>query len=359
MKSRLLESLIPVLWAVAIYGWQARCIAEPEVPDTRVAVHTAQVQRMTLHRYTTLYGSIIPEPADRERQAASAQITCAVPGVITRVSAIEGQRVSRHDLLVQLDTQQAEADLQRRQAELKLAKTGYARQKKLARLDDTSHREFEKAEQQLAQARAALKQAEINRSLLEIRAPLDATVSRVLVHNGETVSTGMKVVELVDLQRLTAQVQAPEFVLPDLQTGQHAVVESHNLTAEGHVSFTGVSVDPGTGTAAIRIALKDNSGLHPGQFVRARIITETRPDSLVVPTEAVVQRTNGSSYVAVVTGDAAELKPVTAGLSEDGWIEVSGNAIHAGISVVTRESYGLPDKTRIRILRDTPGAVEE
>lgn len=359
MKSTLLNPLALVLCLAATNGWQSIYAAEPAEPVTRVDVHTVPVKRMTLHRYTTLYGNIIPGPANSQQPAASAQVSCAVGGVITRVSAIEGKQVLRNDLLVQLDEQQAEADLQRNQADLKLATARYERQKKLARLDDTSHKNIEKAEQQLAQARAALKQAQVNRALLDIRSPLDATVSRVLVRNGEIASAGMKMVELVNLQRLTAQVQAPEFVLDDIQTGLTAVVESTTLTTRGTVSFTGVSIDPSTGTAAIRITLPSKSGMHPGQFVRARIITETRPDSLVVPIKAVVKRTDGSSFVAITSGDEAELKPVKTGLAEGQWVEISGNDIHEGTSIVSREAYGLPEKAHINILRDTPETTNE
>lgn len=326
-------------------------------PETLVDVHVVPIKRMTMHRYITLYGKVIPEPANSQQQAASAQVAAAVGGVITHVSAIEGKIVQPNDLLVQLDVRRADAVLQRSQADLKLANARFERQQILADLDDTSRKDYERAEQQLEQARAALKQAIVNRSLLDIRSPLDATVSRVMVHKGEIVSAGMMVTELVNLQRLTAELRAPELVLNDVQPGQIALVYSTGKQTQGKVNFVGVGIDAATGTAPIRISLPTAGGLHPGQFIRARIITKTKPGSLVVPLSAVVERTDGSSVIAIVVGDKAELRPVTTGLQEGEWVEISGEGIYEGINIVSREAYGIPGKTRIRILDNTDASA--
>jgi len=41
--------------------------------------------------------------------------------------------------------------------------------------------------------------------------------------------------------------------------------------------------------------------------------------------------------------------PVTTGLREDDWVEVSATNLNEGDSVVTVGGYGLPEKTKIRI----------
>jgi len=80
------------------------------------------------------------------------------------------------------------------------------------------------------------------------------------------------------------------------------------------------------------------------------VICTEHANCLTVPEESVVLSPDGETSVAVIEGDNASIIPVTAGLKELGRIEVSGAGIRAGMQVVTAGAYGLPDKTRIRIL---------
>ena len=41
---------------------------------------------------------------------------------------------------------------------------------------------------------------------------------------------------------------------------------------------------------------------------------------------------------------------MTTDLREDGWVEVAGTGLKEGASVVTVGAYGLPEKTKIRVL---------
>ena len=56
------------------------------------------------------------------------------------------------------------------------------------------------------------------------------------------------------------------------------------------------------------------------------------------------------SVIALVNGDEAAQTPVQTGLRENGWVEVSGAGLKEGDSVVTVGAYGLPEKTKIRVV---------
>jgi multidrug efflux pump subunit AcrA (membrane-fusion protein) len=59
---------------------------------------------------------------------------------------------------------------------------------------------------------------------------------------------------------------------------------------------------------------------------------------------------NGKSVIALVKGDEATQTPVQTGLREDGWVEIEGTRLKAGDSIVTVGAYGLPEKTKIRVV---------
>jgi multidrug efflux pump subunit AcrA (membrane-fusion protein) len=95
--------------------------------------------------------------------------------------------------------------------------------------------------------------------------------------------------------------------------------------------------------------------LRPGQFVQLKIVTAVHTNCLAAPSESVVSDESGHSVIALVNGDAAARTPVTTDLREDGWVEVAGTGLKEGASVVTVGAYGLPEKTKIRVL----GAADE
>jgi len=90
--------------------------------------------------------------------------------------------------------------------------------------------------------------------------------------------------------------------------------------------------------------------VRPGQFVRGRVTVAVYDDRLAVPQESVVTTAEGQTVVAVVTGDEAIPTPVERGISQGDWVEVQGQGLEPGMTVVTAGAYGLPGKTKIRVM---------
>jgi len=73
----------------------------------------------------------------------------------------------------------------------------------------------------------------------------------------------------------------------------------------GRLDFVDRTVDPRTGTLALRATFPNPGGLlQPGQYVRLRILLEERADAVVVP-QAAVQESQGSASIFVVGPDQA------------------------------------------------------
>jgi len=109
-------------------------------------------------------------------------------------------------------------------------------------------------------------------------------------------------------------------------------------------------VDPKTGTAQVRVAVPAGSGLRPGQLVTVRIVSDERRDRLAVPVESVTKDADGVSVIALVNGTTAMQKPVKVGLRDGDLVEVEGDGLREGLTVVTLGAYALPRETKIRVL---------
>jgi multidrug efflux pump subunit AcrA (membrane-fusion protein) len=83
-----------------------------------------------------------------------------------------------------------------------------------------------------------------------------------------------------------------------------------------------------------------------------RVTVEEHADRLVVPAESVVTNGDGQTVVAVVNQDQATQMPVQTGLREGDLVEVAGETLKPGTTIVTVGAYGLPAQTRISV--ETP-----
>jgi membrane fusion protein, multidrug efflux system len=324
---------------------------EEKKPATEVPVHLGKITRRTVRAHVTVYGVIEPEPSG-ERPPAGARVAASVPGVVATVKCAEGQQVEKGALLFQLDSRAADVAVDKARKTAEFADKNLERQKKLMQVDGTSQKLLLEAEQASTVARNELAAAQTQQALLQIQAPLAATVTRVNVKPGEAVDLTTVLAEVIDLDRLVVSASVPSTELALLKPGQPAEVQADKSAApvSSSIVFISPQVDPKTGTAFVRAALPAKSGLRPGQFVTLRIVSEEHKDRLVVPADSVVKDSEDATVIALVDGDKATLKPVKAGLHDGDLIEVEGEGLKEGMTVVTEGAYGLPKETKVRDL---------
>jgi multidrug efflux pump subunit AcrA (membrane-fusion protein) len=297
-----------------------------EKAEAVVTVQTNSLQRMTLHRYVNSYGTVEAAPASADKPAAGGPLSSPSAGVVAKVNVVAGQDVKEGDVLVELNSATASYNY---------AKAEVERQKKLFAEQNTSLKNMQDAEAQLAS--------------LQIVAPISGTVTRVSAKAGAAVDVNAVVAEVIDLSRLAVSMQIPASDAHQLKPGQDVQV-SQSVTAS--ISFISPTVDAADGTVLARALLPANCGLRPGEFLPVKIVTEVLPDCLAAPEESVVMDEEGENFVVVVKGEEAERATVEAGLHENGWVEISGEDLKEGATVVTVGAYGFPDKAKIRVGND-------
>jgi len=318
---------------------------------TEVAVHIGKITRTTLRAYVTAYGMVEPEPPG-ERPAASALIGPLVPGIVTAVKCVEGQRVEKGATLVQLDSRAADVEVEKASRAVEFAEKTAERQKKLIQVEGTSQKLLQDAEQALTAARNDFAAAKTQQALLRVEAPLTGTVTHLNVKPGEAVDLTTVLAELVDLDRLVVSAKVPSAELARLKVGQPAEVLAEKTAAPvwGSLNYIGSQVDVNTGTAVVRASLPASSALRPGQFVTLRIVSDEHADCLAAPVESVVKDSEGNTVIALVHDDKAVQKPVKVGLRDGDLVEVEAEGLQEDMPVVTDGAYGLPKETKIRKL---------
>jgi len=328
--------------------------AEPEDgAGNEVAVQVGKVTRTTLRAFVETYGTVEPEPAQGSNPGGSAALAAPSAGIVVAVPVSEGDIVRAGTVVVRLDDRIALAARDKASNAVVYAEAQMARQNKLQEMANTSEKAMHEARQQLAAARADLAAADAQLALVQLTSPLDGVVARVNVRPGQAVDLNTIVAEIVDPSRLIVTANAPGAEARRIRKGQTAEVMpagDNEVVTQGEVLFVGPQIDPTTGTVLVRISLPADADLDPGRFVQARIVTEEHRDRLAVPVASVYTDHNGQTTLSVVQGDTAVQKVVQAGLRDRGFVEVEGDGLSEGLTVVTVGSYALPKETRIRVV---------
>jgi membrane fusion protein (multidrug efflux system) len=259
--------------------------------------------------------------------------------------------------LFTLDNRAADDQIAKAKVTLEFAQKNFARKQQLNPGETISQKLYDDAQQLLETAQTDLETAKTQRALLDVTAPLSGTLSAVHFKVGEAVSQSSVLADLIDLHRLDSVLSVPSREAEDLRLGQAVSLSTSDTgdTQAGTVSFISPQIDPMTDTVQVRVAFTDNDCIkshcvRTGQFIHARIVVEILQNRLAVPIESVV-RTGDTATLAIVEGDHAKQVEVTTGLRDGNVIEVSGDGVHEGQTIVTQGAYGLPAATRIRVLK--------
>lgn len=329
---------------------------EPGPPE--VAVEVARLVRAPMQAEVEVYGTVVSNPPASGDPGGMAMLAAPGPGIVSSIPVQEGDRVAAGDLVVRLDDREALAAIEQAQASVTLAEQAMTRQKRLEAWADSSEKAAQEAAAQLATARAELRRAEARLALVQLRSPLAGVVAHIRVHPGQAVDGNTGAVEIIDPTQVEVDARVPAGEARQIQVGQTATIQAADNSAAqiaGEVRFVGVRVDPATDTRRVRLALSEAAGWLPGEFVRVRIVTETRPDCLVAPLASVYTSETGESILFRVEEGVARRQRVTLGLRDARRVEVQADGLAAGDLAVTVGAYALPDGARVRIQEGVRG----
>jgi HlyD family secretion protein len=336
-------------------------------------VETGRVERRAVFRSTvTASGEIVAE--------RYADIGSSVMGKLVSLPVREGDRVRRGQVVARIDpvpaaserdaaaalVRAAEAEQAAARARAGDAANALARGTQLraqgllpqADFDalqaaaDAAAAQVEAAGKRVQQARAQLARASDLVGKTEIVSPLDGTVTRLPVREGEMVVIGIQnmpgttIMTISDLAALNAEVKVAEAEILNVRVGQPATVTLEALPGRafaGEVVEVGASALPVTGTGAaarefrVKVRLVDaHEGLRPGLTGDAEILVGEAKDALAVPLPAVVLRGEAGKErpgVFAVEGKTARFVPVETGMIGGLEVEVRGG-IEGGREIV-------------------------
>jgi len=193
--------------------------------------------------------------------------------------------------------------------------------------------------------------AEVQRQVdaLTLRAPFDGQVGQVQAVQSTNLAANAPVLGVVDLSVFEVEIKVPESFARDLAIGMPAEIRSANEVFPAEVSAVSPEVVAGEVAARVRFSERQPAGLRQNQRLSARILLDTRRDVLMVERGPFVEQ-SGGRYAYVVDGNSAVRRPIQAGASSLGAVEIV-SGLQAGERIVVSGSDLFGDAERVRISR--------
>ena len=195
------------------------------------------------------------EPWTRDARVRATILNLApdVSGLISSLNVVDNQSVKKGDVLFVIERDrfqaalaQAQALVENKRANLRLANDNARRDAELARVDssaitqvqiETSQATAAVAAAELNQAEAALTTANINLRRTEVRSPVNGYVANMTASVGDYATTGTPVLVIVDSDSFYVDAYFMETKLPAVHDGARAQVElmAGDVVIEGRV----------------------------------------------------------------------------------------------------------------------------
>jgi RND family efflux transporter MFP subunit len=279
-----------------------------------------------------------------------------------------GSHVREGDVLGEIDTpqvdeqlNQAEATLKQAQAALDLSRVTDQRDRDLLKRNviaqqdlDTAESDFRSKEATVISDQAVVRRLEALEDFKVLKAPFEGIVTSRNTDIGGMVNAGSgnSLFTVAQTNPLRVFLNVPQSMAPEAKVGVSAELKFEEFperTFAGKVVRTAGAIDPISRTLLTEVAVPNENGqLFPGAYVQVHLSTGGGKQSLIIPANTLLFRSEGTMVGVVGMDSKVELKKIKIGKDLGTHLEIT-QGLSPDDRVIVNPSDSLASGQRVRI----------
>lgn len=229
--------------------------------------------------------------------AKSALVNPEMNGRIKSIHVTEGQKVSKGQLLISLDSEIMSKGIEELETGLALTKTLYEKQKGLWDQGVGSEMQYLQAKNSYESMLKTKETLESQMKMGKIYAPFSGYVEQIFMKTGELATPGRQILQIINLDNLYINTQLSEAYINSIHKGDTVNVEFPDvpgLKKSIPISNTGNTIDPMSRTFSIRLNMKNvGEKVKPNMMATLKLQDYSAEDVIIVPTQMIRQDLKG------------------------------------------------------------------
>lgn len=234
----------------------------------------------------------------------NALVTAEANGVIKKIHVKEGQRVSKGQSLITIDSEILASTIEEMETSLDLAEYMFNKQQKLMDQGVGVEIEYEQAKSQKESLERKLKTMRSQKGKTVVKAPFSGIIDDLMVNEGEMASPQFPLLRIVNNSSVTINAALSENLLSKVNIGTSVEMVFPSLNDTSIISVVsnkGNYIDPVNRTFRIQIDVKNNKLLLPNLFAKVNVTDFMREDALVINNGSILQDTDNNNYIYRLT----------------------------------------------------------
>lgn len=315
------------------------------------------------------------------RGQQNVEIRPKIDGYIAEILVDEGAQVKKGQLLFRISNPQyeqevltAQAAVKRADAAVNTAKMQIAKTEPLVKKEiiseyelQSAHLELEARQAELAQAKAALQNAQTNLGYTIIRSPADGVIGTLPYKIGSLVSSTSEeaLTVLSDISNIHVYFSFSEKqflelidnpkdqpvihdVLKRIPPAQLILANGRVYTERGSIETTGGLINTGTGAIAMRALFPNKAGMIRSGSSATLRIARLIEDALIVPAKATFEVQGKKFVMTVDSANTAHSVEITVNVLPVGDAFVVNSGLHSGDRIVMKDVGAIKDGDKIK-----------
>ncbi len=263
-----------------------------------------------------------------------------VPGTVTSVYVSEGDKVTKGQLLAELDPQDMQNSYDMAKATLNQAEDAMRRVEMMHSEQSVSDIKYVEVQTKLEQARSMYIAAKKRLDETKLYAPVSGVIGSRGIEVGENYGMVLSAFTILDIDEVVVKIPVPEREISNIKKGDKAKINvlalGDSIYFDAHIDAIGVSSDPLSHSYEARLNIKNpQHKLMQGMVCNVQLWPKSTQGrkGFILPITAVKLNPGDDYYVWVVRKGKAYRQSVSVGMySKDGVIVYGG--INDGDNVI-------------------------